>query len=643
MRSWRIFAGLSLASVTAGHTGVAVAQDRADENAVTQAEDAFGFSVGRETIGIYNAGQARGFSPTAAGNVRIDGLYFDPAFGLQSTLVDSVSIKVGLSAQGYPFVAPSGIVDQSLRRPETKPGGSLIINGDAWAGKGVELDGSVPVTDRLGLRIGLNAGNAEFPNGTDNFNHSESVTARWRPTDNVEIMPFWATYNDYDDESGTFYLPGGSFVPPVANVRHDESPKWADIRFTGTNAGVLTSVSLGKSWVARLGAFRSSVVNRHIFTHLLVDVQPDGTADRVLIADPPSHNRSLSGEFRVTHSIAEGPRLHLFHGSVRRRDAHREFGGSDSVSFGIGKVGQQVADPEPEFQFGDQTRQHVDQTTYGVAYDGRWKGVGEISVGLSKAEYRKDTDIPTVGDVTAKSSPWLYNGTAAAIVSNSISVYAGYARGLEESGTAPFNAANRNEPLEAILTEQKDAGVRIALTKDINAVAGLFDLERPYFGFDNANVFKKVGSVRSRGAEFSVSGKVTPKLSVVLGGVLLRPRVEADADASGTIGSKPFGLPTHIVNFNANWATPFVDGLQVDLGVSHRGKQPATTDNLVYLPARLNVNVGMHYGFNLAGQAATLRVQMVDLFDDNGLMMGGPGIFGAKMSRQLLGYLTVDL
>ena len=122
MRSWRIFAGLSFASVTASHTGVAVAQDRADENAVTQAEDAFGFSVGRETIGIYNAGQARGFSPTAAGNVRIDGLYFDPVFGLQSTLVDSVSIKVGLSAQGYPFVAPSGIVDQSLRRPESRFG-----------------------------------------------------------------------------------------------------------------------------------------------------------------------------------------------------------------------------------------------------------------------------------------------------------------------------------------------------------------------------------------------------------------------------------------------------------------------------------------------------------------------------------------
>src|SRR2546429_4380830 len=87
------------------------AQSRSADNAVTQAEDAFGFSVGRESLGIYNAGNARGFSPTAAGNVRINGLYIDPgnafAFpaGLPSTLLGSSSVKAGLSPQGYPSAA----------------------------------------------------------------------------------------------------------------------------------------------------------------------------------------------------------------------------------------------------------------------------------------------------------------------------------------------------------------------------------------------------------------------------------------------------------------------------------------------------------------------------------------------------------
>ena len=97
----------------------------------------------------------------------------------------------------------------------------------------------------------------------------------------------------------------------------------------------------------------------------------------------------------------------------------------------------------PEFEFGEQTRQRVRQMTYGVAYDGRWKDVGEISFGLSRANYDKVTRIPLIDPVEAESSPWLYNGTIAVILSKSISAYAGYARGLEESGTAPFSAWNR--------------------------------------------------------------------------------------------------------------------------------------------------------------------------------------------------------
>src|SRR5690349_22871031 len=107
----RTFRGIALAALALSSR--AGAQARSQDNAVTQAEDAFGYSVGRESLGIYNADNARGFSPSAAGNIRLNGLYFSPVTGLSGLLVASQSIKVGLSAQGYPFVAPSGIVDQS--------------------------------------------------------------------------------------------------------------------------------------------------------------------------------------------------------------------------------------------------------------------------------------------------------------------------------------------------------------------------------------------------------------------------------------------------------------------------------------------------------------------------------------------------
>ena len=630
-----LLAGLSLVSTAA------FAQNRTGDNAITQAEDAFGFSVGRESIGIYSASQARGFSPTQAGNVRIDGLYFDPAFGLQDLLIDNVSIKVGLSAQGYPFAAPSGIVDQSLRRPSSRLGGSLVVGADGWGGYSAQLDGSIPITDRLALRAGFNGGALEFRNGTNNRNYTISLLARWRPADNVEIVPFFAQYEDFDDEVGTFYVPAGSFVPVTDRARHDPGPRWADIRATGRNAGVLSSLTLGENWIVRLGAFRSDLFDKHNYFFALANEQPDGSGERILIADPPAHNSSSSGELRVTHSLAEGPRLHVFHASLRLRDASSEFGGSDSVSFGTGRVDEPVTDPQPDFVFGEETRQHVRQLTYGLAYDGRWRDVGEISFGLSRVDYRKVTRIPLLAPAEARASPWLYNATAAFILSHAVSLYAGYARGFEESGLAPANAANRNEPLESILTRQMDAGLRLRIAGTITAVAGLFDLSRPYFGFDSGNDFRRIGSIRSRGAEFSISGRLTPKLNLVLGGVLLSSRVEVGPNVQGHIGAKPFGLPSHILNFNANWQTP-LRRLQLDAQISQRGRQPATTDNLVFAPPRLSVNLGGRYGFRLAGRSASLRIQVQNALHNHDPIPVAPGIYLPGAAHQLLGFLTVD-
>jgi len=623
-------------------SSAAQGQARSDENAVTQAEDAFGFSVGRESLGIYNAGNARGFSPVAAGNLRIDGLYFDQTFGLPGTILDSTSIKVGLSAQGYPFAAPSGIVDQTLRHPGDKAGASAVANWDSWGTYGLEVDGTLPVSSTLSFGYGVNATHLSFPDGTDNFNHTESLIVRWRPAPGIEVMPFWSLNNDYNDEAGTFYVPAGPFLPKLPRPDHNEGPGWADFRYTGLNEGLLASARLAENWVVRLGAFRSVWDVKHSYSGLLLNEQPDGSGERVLFVDPPNKQQSNSGELRLTHSIPDGPRLHVVHLSIRRRDAKREFGGSDFLDFGPGRIGEDVTAPEPDaFHFSEESHDRVEQTTVGVAYDGRWKNVGEISFGISKAKFRKQTDIPGAPAAVTRSSPLLYNATAAANVTNSIIVYAGYARGLEESGVAPDSAANRKQPLPAVLTQQKDAGIRFNLTKSIKAVAGVFDLTRPYFGFDAANVYRQVGTVESRGAEFSLSGSVTRRLDVVAGGMFLDPRVTASG-AVGNIGSKPVGLPTHLLIGNANWKTPFVKGLELDLAVVHRGRTPATTDNVVFLPARARVDLGGRYRFKLAGRSATFRLQVVNLFNNEGWGLAGSGVYTGNPARYVQGYVTVD-
>lgn len=638
------FGWMSLALLCAGTALPAHAQDRTEDNAVTEAEDAFGFSTGRESIGIYSAGNARGFSPSNAGNVRIEGLYFDPAFGLPSIVNDSTSIKVGLSAQGYPFAAPSGIVDQVLRRPESKPGASILLNGDSYGSYGIEINGSLPVNKQLSVGYGLTANRVAFPDGTDNFNHGQGLIVRWKPAPGVEILPFWTLNNDYNDEAGPFYIPAGKYLPPQPPRHQFDGPEWADFRYTGSNSGVLASYAPASNWLVRMGAFRSVFDQKAGWTNLLTGVQPDGSvASRLVSADPRNQAVSVSGELRLTHSIVDGPRLHVIHLSGRYRDARREFGGSDDIDLGPTRIGVPDTSPKPVFNFGPLSRNKVDQTTIGLAYDGRWKDVGEISFGLSRADYRKTTTLPSLAPIVSRSQPWLYNGTAAIYVSKAITIYAGYARGLEETGLAPPSAANRNQPLDAVLTEQKDAGIRWNVTGNVKVIAGVFDLRKPYFGFTAASVYTQIGTTRSRGAEFSVSGNLTPRLNVVAGGFFLDPRVVRDPTALGNIGPRPVALPGHFVNMNLNWRTPFIEGLSLDAVMSHRTKVPSTTDNLVSLPRRVVASVGGRYRFKLLDKNATLRLQVVNLLDNRGFNIAGPGIYGANNGRFFTGYLAIDV
>jgi len=619
----------------------ALAQSRAGENAVTQAEDAFGFSVGRESLGIYDADNARGFSPSAAGNLRIDGLYFAPVVGLPGLLVESQSIKVGLSAQGYPFAAPSGIVDMSLRRPDDTSGASVIISGDSYGTISAELSGSLPVRG-LALGVGLNGGRTHFADGTRNWYHTETLVGRWQPARGVEIVPFWSAFTDVDDNSSPVYIPAGDFLPPQPRAGHFTGPSWNGINRTHFNSGLLTSVVLSERWLLRGGLFRSVRHLRNGYDYLFDEIQPNGVGHRIIFVAQPSNSRGTSGELRLTHSITDGPRLHTIHLSLRGRQTAREYGGEAEVDLGISSILEDIDPPKPPLEFGEQSHDRLRQWIYGVAYDGRWRGVGELSFGLSKTAYRKIAETPDLG-IVSRASPLLYNATLTFLPLRGVAVYGGYSSGFEESGSPPSNAANRNDALPAILTRQIDAGVRVELMPQLKAVAGVFDLSRPYFGFDQANRYVQIGTTRSRGAEFSLSGSLTKELTLVAGGVLLSPRVEADPSASGEIGKRPVGIPSHIFSVDANWeAASLVRGLSFDAALSDRGRTPGTTDNAVMLPARAQLDLGARYRFAIGKNRATARFQVANVLNERGFSIGGPGAYFPIGARSASAYLTVD-
>jgi iron complex outermembrane receptor protein len=80
----------------------------------------------------------------------------------------------------------------------------------------------------------------------------------------------------------------------------------------------------------------------------------------------------------------------------------------------------------------------------------------------------------------------------------------------------------------------------------------------------------------------------------------------------------------------------------MDLGIFHRGRQPADIANIVFLDPRITMNLGGRYNFKLAGQSSTLRLQVQNVFDNNDPFSQGPGLYSAGGSRLATGQLTID-
>jgi hypothetical protein len=112
----------------------------ATDDPLATANDAFGLTLGLESIGLYGPGGIRGFNPQSAGNVRIDGLYFDQQGALSNRVVEGSTIRIGVSEIGYAFPAPTGIVDYDLRHPGNgTPSATVVASAGPFPAHGLDL------------------------------------------------------------------------------------------------------------------------------------------------------------------------------------------------------------------------------------------------------------------------------------------------------------------------------------------------------------------------------------------------------------------------------------------------------------------------------------------------------------------------
>jgi iron complex outermembrane receptor protein len=618
---------------------------RADDNAVTAAEDAFGATLGEESIGLYSSSQVRGFSPVAAGNVRIEGLYFDRRASLPTRLVEGSAVRVGISAQGYPFPAPTGIVDYRLQRADKERVISIAAGLDPYASPSLEVDAKFPVVPgRLGVAAGISYGHEEYYDGSNAHYVRAAVIPRWRPAEHIEVMPFWALTSGRDEEVAPTIVTSGSHAPPQIARRNYFGQSWADAESDSVTHGVMAKGRFGPEWAFAAGVFRSEVRTSQDFADVYVNTTMDGLTRELLIADPAQYQGATSGELRLSRSFTEPERLHVLHASIRGRNQRSRYGGSaPPLDLGWRQLGERTPIPEPaEFEFTERTLDTVRQWTAGLMYEGRWRGVGEATFGVQRTDYEKVVQQPGRSPTGTNAQPWLSVATVAVHLSPTIALYAGHTQGLEESGIAPDSAANRNEALPAIRTRQVDGGLRWVLTPELKVVAGLFEVTKPYFSTDENNLFTSLGEVRHRGVELSVSGKLEEEWTIVAGAVLMQPRVTGEAVDLGRVGDRPVGQSGRLLRANVEYRPKSAPALSLDVGLSHFGERVASSDNRLELPEYTLVDLGARYRLRMGRAPATLRVQVSNITDEFAWSVFANNSFGLMDGRRYSALLFVD-
>jgi len=647
----RIFPVVVAAVFATFQAGVAWAQ-HASDNPIESADDAFGLTLGLESVGIYNPGSVRGFSPISAGNVRIDGMYFDLQGAPSNRVVEGSTIHVGVSEIGYPFPAPTGIADYNLRNVgDDTPTATIIANVgpfDAW---GISIDGSVPlIANQLVLPIGVStqvstqsSEDGVFYPGLTSRVTSVGATPQWTPNSKVTVRAIVDWQGTSDAKTVPEFFTAGDFLPPPI-AKGYVPQNWAKGQNTTMNLGGLLAAQLSDNWLLRAGIFRSTNDSPESFADLYTDVEPNGHAEHVVVGFPDQNTSSTSGEMRLTGTYITGDWRHEFIFMARGRDTTANYGGEDAVDLGPVNIGTIIQAPEPDFTYSARAIDQAKLWSVGAAYRVDWKSLGVLEMGIQKEDYRETDNSPGTAESEIAAHPFRAYANSAFAVTPELTLYAGYTQGLENSGVAPNSADNSGAVLPASLTWQVDTGARYAITPKLKIIAGVFELQKPYFNFDTNNVDRQLGVQQARGIELSVAGEVTEDLHVNVGVLDGRVGITGPDLAAEGVGSVAVGQPRIMYVANANYGFPWWKAASLDVSAVHIGTAPESVDNGVYTQPATLLNIGGRYKFTVFGENSTLRLQLQNVLDANlWQQLNTPGVFQWPGPRRVFAYLTTDL
>jgi iron complex outermembrane receptor protein len=181
-----------------------------------------------------------------------------------------------------------------------------------------------------------------------------------------------------------------------------------------------------------------------------------------------------------------------------------------------------------------------------------------------------------------------------------MSFYASSSQGLEEGETAPTGSANVGTRMAPGVSRQKELGARWRVPGGTLLQAALFDIKRPGYYTNTANIFTADGEQRYRGLELSAQGKLTRQLSWQSSAQLLDPefrRINTDYN-----GKLPENASKQTASAFLAYELDGVPGLSFNGGAYYTGRRPVNDLNQAFLGGVTLFSAGARYATSIMGK-----------------------------------------
>lgn len=599
----------------------------------TSLDDVFKRNPFTQQFSPTNAGYAsavniRGFSGAGNLNIANDGLRFSTLSDAGNFLEETEQLEVitGLTGFLYGPASPGGLVNYVLKRPTYETYRSVTLGnagGDNYYLHG-DFGGKIDDEGKFAYRLNLLSQDGETAIDMQKRRRELiSLAVDWNVSDDLQIQ-FDASHKKTENRGLTSYWYFGdqALRPRASKLDNDKlySQKWAFSDNETDKGGVRAKWRLNDTFTLR-GAFATQTFTEEN-TYTGPTVYSPGVYTQPLYAFAPIEHQENSAYLFLDAAFDTGAIGHKmtmgYQGNntrVRQYEDHSQFGDSGAGTLPIGSS-EQVGKPSYSIGQGNQRLASTSQNNSFligdvITFNDQWSSILGVtrtqirsysndfiySTPEKKTRYDASKTSPSVS-LIYKPVPWL-------------TTYATYIEGLQAGGTAPFNAINVGEMFAPQVSKQYELGAKATVGDTLFTLA-LFNIEKPNGFLNEAMVYSESGKQVNNGLEFSVTGKVTPELTVVGGFTLLDPKVK-DADVKANDGNAPADVAKQLAKVYAEYDINSAPGLALTGGAFYTGKQYTDVANDYQLPSFTTFDAGARYRMKVSENDLTLRMNVSNL------------------------------